>query len=194
MISPRVAFVSELCSYDTDLQGIQAVFLTFSLSLVATRLIFRWRRAQRLFISDGLVISSWLCSLAFNISAGIVDHLDGYNYTQIQHVSVPALKALFAMFCFFDNGLYFSKASLIAYFFRPTAHPSRRLQYTIYGIAMYTAAAWTTEFLLNTLWCLPISNNWYVYFIKLLNSQPGPKYLAPAISDLNGHRTTSVGA
>ena len=169
------------------------MFLIISLSFIATRLLFRWRKARKLFLSDGLVILSWLCSLAFNISAGIVDHEDSYNYTQVQHVSVPTLRALYAMFYFFDNGLYFSKASLIAYFFRPTAHPSKRLQYTIYGIALYTGAACTIEFLLNALWCQPISNNWYVYSMKLLNSQSGPKYLAPAISGLNGHHTISVG-
>jgi len=136
------------------------VLLSLSLLFLATRIFFQYRRSRRFRLSDYLAVASWIIALCFVITE-ILTYYQGAFFSYDSFSATPAtLKVLYAQLFFFDNGLYFAKASLIAFFFSPTRLPSRRLRFTTYFIAFYTGIAWVCVNLVAVLYCLPVSSNW----------------------------------
>lgn len=111
-------------------------------------------------LSDWLVAIGWIFALGWVICCAItyrMGALDEYSVT-----TVPLLKVYFASNYFFDIGLYFPKASLLALYCKVFQVHFKRLRIALYITILYVTLCWITSFCLDTVWCLPIRNNWSI--------------------------------
>ncbi|PQE10504.1 hypothetical protein CJF30_00010459 [Rutstroemia sp. NJR-2017a BBW] len=75
--------------------------------------------------------------------------------------SVVYLKTVFVACYFFDVGLYFPKASLIAFYWWLVPHGLRRLRIGVYVSMVFMLASFIATVLTDTLLAPKISDNWY---------------------------------
>ncbi|KAH4957638.1 hypothetical protein HBH77_120230 [Parastagonospora nodorum] len=140
------------------------IFLAFATTLV--RSCIRLRIERRSFtLPDYFVWAGWLCSLGWFICSVLALRL------QINHPlaepdqttdSVDYLVIVFISSYFFDIGLYFPKAALIAFYGWLIPHGFRNLQLAIYASCIYMTCAFVATLLTDTLTCLPVSDNWSI--------------------------------
>ncbi|KAI5199248.1 hypothetical protein E4T39_06332 [Aureobasidium subglaciale] len=70
-------------------------------------------------------------------------------------------KISFASNYFYDTGMYWPKAALIALYFKIIPGTMPRLRMALYGVTAFVLACAITTCLLDTLWCAPnVSSNW----------------------------------
>jgi hypothetical protein len=70
-------------------------------------------------------------------------------------------QTVFVSVYFFDTGLYFPKASLVAFYWWLIPQGFRRLRIAVYVLAAVIACSWVASLLTDTLIAPKISDNWY---------------------------------
>lgn len=111
-------------------------------------------------LSDWLVAIGWIFALGWVICCAITYRMGALDEDPV--TTVPLLKVYFASNYFFDMGLYFPKASLLSLYCKVFQVNFKRLRIALYITMVYVTLCWITAFCLDTLWCLPISNNWSI--------------------------------
>ncbi|PQE24367.1 hypothetical protein CJF31_00002637 [Rutstroemia sp. NJR-2017a BVV2] len=143
-------------------KAIQAVliFIAFLVTLLRTWIRIRLEHRE-LTLADYLVWGGWICALGW-MSCSIKA-----LYLQIDHPlvdfktdSVVYLKTVFVSCFFFDVGLYFPKASLIAFYWWLVPQGLRRLRIGVYVSMAFMLAAFIATVLTDTLLAPKISDNW----------------------------------
>ena len=132
---------------------------------------------------DYLVWGGWLFTLGWVICSIVALHIqinhplvepdlmtDSIEYLKVCTAQKPyprngwqiiCVQTVFISCYFFDVGLYFPKASLIAFYWWLIPHGFRRLRIAVYVSAAYMACAFIATILTDTLISKQISNNWW---------------------------------
>ncbi|EOA83731.1 hypothetical protein ACJQWK_00752 [Exserohilum turcicum] len=144
---------------------IQALLLGLAFVVTCLRCWVRMRLENRkLTVVDYLVWGGWLCTLGwFTCSTKslyiLIDHpLD----EETRSDSVDYLKTVFASVYFFDAGLYFPKASLVAFYWWLIPVGFKRLRIAIYVSAGVVSTSFLASILTDTLIAPNISDNWSI--------------------------------
>lgn len=145
---------------------IQSVLLVVALAITVLRCYIRiFIEHRKLTLPDYLVWGGWFSTLGFTIGSAIALNI------QIDHPliepdlltdSVAYLKTVFIMCYLFDFGLYFPKASLVAFYWWLIPVGFRRLRIIVYVSAVYVGCCFIATLLSDTLHSIPLSNNWSV--------------------------------
>ncbi|EMD85332.1 hypothetical protein COCC4DRAFT_65715 [Bipolaris maydis ATCC 48331] len=145
--------------------AIQALLLGLAFGVTCMRCWIRVRLEQRgLTLVDWLVWGGWLCALGwFSCSTKALYILIHHPLDEeTRSDSVDYLKTVFASVYFFDTGLYFPKASLVAFYWWLIPSGFRRLRIATYVAAGAVACAFLASILTDTLIAPKISDNWSI--------------------------------
>jgi hypothetical protein len=137
-------------------------------------------------IADYLVWGGWICALGWFACSTralyiLIDHpldeetkTDSVVYLKVselycpgQHffweyrLTVASPQTVFVSCYFFDTGLYFPKASLVAFYWWLIPQGFRRLRISVYASTAIIACSWVASILTDTLLTPTISDNWY---------------------------------
>ncbi|KAG9563091.1 hypothetical protein KCU71_g8266, partial [Aureobasidium melanogenum] len=127
------------------------------------------RQQKHVIISDCLLIASALDCLGLIICDTWTYSLGGMRYIpQGEALSAADMKnevildkISFASNYFYDTGMYWPKAALIALYFKIIPSTMPRLRTSLYVVTGFVVACAITTCLLDTLWCAPnIASNW----------------------------------
>ncbi|KAG9603064.1 hypothetical protein KCU77_g5814, partial [Aureobasidium melanogenum] len=160
--------------YNISGEAVMAIEWTlFALAycLVGLRIGVRIARRQQkhVIISDCLLIASALDCLGLIICDTWTYSLGGMRYIpQGEALSAADMKnevildkISFASNYFYDTGMYWPKAALIALYFKIIPSTMPRLRRSLYVVTGFVVACAITTCLLDTLWCAPnIASNW----------------------------------
>ncbi|KAH4966427.1 hypothetical protein HBI78_094990 [Parastagonospora nodorum] len=173
----RVHCKNDLCLSTSDrMKIVTSIALQAFLVILAfaTTVLRCWVRVKlgrhRITLPDYLVIVGWFCTVgwfACSVTALRLEHDRPLTGPELLSDSVEYLTTVFVSSYFFDVGLYFPKASLLAFYWWLIPLGFRSLRITIYVATVYMACACGTSLLMNTLIAQPISNNWSVENQKL---------------------------
>ena len=86
----------------------------------------------------------------------------GFLSFPLQHL-LNSKQISFAYNYFYDTGMYWPKAALIALYFKIIPNTMPRLRTSLYVVTGFVAACAVCTCLLDTLWCAPdVSSNWSI--------------------------------
>ncbi|KAI5200672.1 hypothetical protein E4T38_06464 [Aureobasidium subglaciale] len=160
--------------YDISGEAVMAIEWTlFALaySLVGLRIGVRITKRQQkhVIVSDILLVVSALDCLGLIICDTWTYALGGMRYIpQGEALSAANIrnevaldKISFASNYFYDTGMYWPKAALIALYFKIIPSTMPRLRMALYLVTAFVLACAISTCLLDTLWCAPnVSSNW----------------------------------
>ncbi|CAG5179634.1 uncharacterized protein ALTATR162_LOCUS9384 [Alternaria atra] len=144
---------------------VQALLVGLALAVTILRCWIRLHVEQRrLTIADYLVWGGWICALGWFACSTqalyiLVDH--PLNEEAITD-SVDYLKTVFVSCYFFDTGLYFPKASLVAFYWWLIPRGFKHLRISVYVTAAIIGCAWIASLLADTFIAPSISDNWSI--------------------------------
>ncbi|KAM3087783.1 hypothetical protein ACMFMG_001854 [Clarireedia jacksonii] len=137
------------------------IFIAFLVTLLRTWVRF-CLELRDLTLADFLVWGGWLCALGWVVCSikALYLQIDHPLSNDLTTDSVAYLKTVFISCYFFDVGLYFPKASLIAFYWRLIPHGFRNLRIGVYMGTIFMAAAFAASVLTDSLLAPNISDNW----------------------------------
>ncbi|KAF2877700.1 hypothetical protein BDV95DRAFT_155473 [Massariosphaeria phaeospora] len=145
--------------------AIQALLLGVALAVSVLRCFIRIKLEHRaLTLPDYLVWGGWVCTAGWvacsikSLSIQIDHPLDEDLLTD----SVDYLKTVFLSCYFFDFGLYFPKASLIAFYWWLIPSGFRRLRIAVYTGAAFLLVTFIATISTDTFIANTISDNWSI--------------------------------
>ncbi|RDW63520.1 hypothetical protein BP6252_11065 [Coleophoma cylindrospora] len=138
-------------------------FVALSASFLLMRIFAAHLKITRQYrLADAFCYAGYACSLAIAICDTML-----YSYGAVSPLPysemVPTetiIKICFTATNFYNIGLFFPKASILAFYFDfiPITYP--RLRQALVVVAIYVACAGATTFLSGFVWCPQISDNW----------------------------------
>ncbi|CAE7175526.1 hypothetical protein PTNB73_02838 [Pyrenophora teres f. teres] len=144
---------------------LQALLLALALGVTTLRF---WLRSsverRKLTLADYLVWGGWFCALGWVAcsSKALVILIDHPLDEETRSDSIDYLKTVFASCFFFDTGLYFPKASLIAFYWWLIPPGFPRLRISVYVTAAAISCCWVASLLTDLLIAPKISDNWSI--------------------------------
>ncbi|CAG5137584.1 uncharacterized protein ALTATR162_LOCUS159 [Alternaria atra] len=149
---------------------IQALLLGLALAVTILRCWIRLHvEHRRLTIADYLIWGGWICTLGWSVCSIkalyiLIDHppdeeamTDSVDYLKLTGASS---QTVFLSCYFFDTGLYFPKASLVAFYWWLIPWGFRGLRISVYVTAAFIGCAWMASLLADTFIAPSISDNW----------------------------------
>jgi len=144
---------------------IQGILLALALGVTILRCWIRLIVERRsLTLPDYLVWGGMVCAFGWFACSTkalyiLIDHpLD----EETRSDSVVYLKVVFVSVYFFDTGLYFPKASLVAFYWWLIPQGFRRLRIAVYVTTVVVACSFVASVLMDTLIAPNISDNWSI--------------------------------
>ncbi|RMZ73430.1 hypothetical protein GMOD_00007938 [Pyrenophora seminiperda CCB06] len=144
---------------------LQAVLLALALAVTILRFWLRSSVERRVLTSaDYLVWGGWFCALGWVAcsSKALVILIDHPLDDETRSDSVDYLKTVFASVFFFDTGLYFPKASLVAFYWWLIPQGFTRLRVSICVATGIIACCLVASLLTDLLMAPKISDNWSI--------------------------------
>ncbi|CVK97771.1 uncharacterized protein FPRO_11256 [Fusarium proliferatum ET1] len=146
--------------------GIQAVLLVLALVVLILRCWANFLMKQALFsLPDIFAWLGWVFSLGWFICSTLALRILIDNPaigSELVVNSVEYLKIVLVAEYFFDTGIYFPKISIILFYWKLIPGISGSLRRVLLVITIYLGCALLVSVLVNTLICLPFSDNWSI--------------------------------
>ncbi|KAF2131274.1 hypothetical protein P153DRAFT_383387 [Dothidotthia symphoricarpi CBS 119687] len=146
--------------------AIQALLLGLTFVVVGLRCWIRLRLERRtLTLADYFVFGGLICVVGWVVCSIKALHLQidfPLEGEELVTNSVDYLKVVFVASYFFDVGVYFPKASLIAFYWWLIPLSFGRLRVWVYVCTAYTAAVFVASILTDTFISPSISDNWSI--------------------------------
>ncbi|RKK09437.1 hypothetical protein BFJ66_g8674 [Fusarium oxysporum f. sp. cepae] len=146
--------------------GIQAVLLILALVVLVLRCWANYLMKQALFsVPDILAWLGWVFSLGWFICSTLALRILIDNPavgSELIVNSVEYLKIVLVAEYFFDTGIYFPKISIVLFYWKLIPGILGSLRRVLLAISIYLGCALLTSVLVNTLICIPFSDNWSI--------------------------------